>query len=1611
MSRFPFSKAGRIRWSLVPSLILIVGLACVDTLHALCDATVGAYGVCGNLTGAEQDECRDTLWGQLVPVDQGRLPAERDDTRYAGSDVTDHDFPIWQSVDIEEGFLFAAYWYGVEIWDVRGDNAVDPQLLSFFDGKDDRAPVWPPPDEDSERVAEADAPRGNSDILAVAVDFPAGLLVLDTSAKTSKPSLLYQDHSWMGIPSVYTAEIGDRIWAFGALAQGGQGIGLWDLTPTTLPGYSPCHENSSESIQCQGIRRGFVESGSKYQYIDGTPSPNGQRHFLAGSGYLGDVRIWDVTDPLAPVELVAGLDGAANNGVALWEDGGRYYLAVEEFLQLDIFDVTPCMSGGCNSLPQAMSTFPTQINTSYVTYSESEDGTPFLFVGSSDACSGGRQREWLLNVSDPEAPKDITPDGILQIDDGLGGTADIDYWGWYYSSNPDPAGFSRVAPKRGKFSGDYFYRAAGSILDIHQWATSEPTINIQGPAEAFSGDAVALTAETFQCTPTADGWSWNVDGGVINGSATGSSISVTWSTQGQKLVTATNPGCSGAEGAHSITVEEAAARVGSVSAAPNPALVCQKVDFTASDIEGRNPVLKSWEVRDAQDMVVATGGDVNPLVFDTETAGAGSYTATVTVENTDGQDTATSPQVTVDPLPALMLTGDGLPSCDPSGFCSDPPNPPIGGTVAFDISDEDQGATEWRWDFGEGDGFGPWISDPNEGPTPTHTYGSTGSFQVRVEARNCQEGPVTSGTITVQIDQLQPLVADYSVNLSCTSFGCNATAGEPVTFTNQSLGVPETCRYDWKDGSQVETVPCGSPATHTFNEPGTYRVALTIVRAAAADTTCDGEPAGQDKCPPVILVSDPDPPDPPSIRVTGSSSGTVGQTLGFSASASNCSPSPTGWNWSVGDGVISGSQTGSSIQVSWPSVGTKTVRATNSACSPAAGSLSVRITSGDDGGGGDSQVAAAFSYNPGEPDVGEDVLFDASSSTGDISFTWDFGDGSKASGQQVTHRFEQAGTYEVKLTVSEVGCISAGCPSDTETATVIVGGGGDPPLVASFTTDAECLQFLPNAPCQAETGSPVGFTGATEDADSHEWDFGDGETKIGRNVSYTWSAPGTYTVTYTARRAEETATASRVFEVAGDPLPEANSVILPWIAQADPDKILQQESDLYVHNPGPGSVKVKITFYQQGAPNPDPPSAVRTLAEHATLYFADVMTELFESPNIKGFLEIEPLEGEAQPVVTSFNRTFNEDRTYGQVIPGFPRGESPAERQGGAEVLHLVGLNDNSERLAYFGIANPNDQRLRYDLRFYDALGRPLASTSEPLGVPAFGFKQFQVENIHNLFGVRSQDDYRVAIEPVESGGTPIPFGANLRLGSRDPSFLRAGRTDAEEVFVVGALDTQGLNASIFQSDLILANPSDGLINVDLTFTGAGFFTEPTDTIEETLPPGGTTRLVDVISEWDDVGGVGVLRVASDSDSGVYPVVQGESYEVSKPDEIYGQFMPALTMDDAAVPGEPVSLVGLRQDADFLAGTRSTVWLYNPEDNVASYTLRYFDHGGTEIGVDEQLRLPPGKLRQINPGHHPLPEGGAPEGFVLRVEVEGGALLVAGQVVNDFNDPAYLVGR
>jgi PKD repeat protein len=1552
-----------------------------------------------------------SLWsqGQLQPADGGALPRDRDTTDF-NEVTTNYSSRNWfYGVDIQNGYILMGLAHGIGIWDARTDPANPALVAAQRYGPGLAFPYLPSGEQSKIVFGGISAP---DDSVAAIVGYSgAGILVFDLTDKT-KPRPVYQNSDKTS-ESVYTAKIGGTRYAFMAAPTPG---GLYAYNLDKALTYSGCLETSANPGNCPGVYLGQVQTTTaSASFVHGTGN-----YVAVSFGGTGGFQIFDMSDPLHPVSKLIGLRSQPVQGIALWNQGSSYYVAVRQGATLTnrqpttaIYDVS-CITGanGCGSLGASLANVntDTQSGGEYLTFSRA-GSTPFLYVGGDAYCIGadGRQHEWLLDVSNPSNPVDVTPQQTTQVTapyNGVDVTRTINYWAYYY--RPNPTGFNLVAPRAGKFLGNYFYRAARSIFDIHKLTRDvPPTANFSySPTEIYPGTPVAFT-DNSTGSPTI--WSWSFQDGTP-ASSIQSSPTVTFGTPGTKSVSLTATNLQGPSSASkSIIVLPPTPQVGGITVSPANPLVCQPVTFTATGVTGQPTLVYGWTLNGSP----VAGATTSTFNWATAGLASGLYTAAVTVTN--GAGTATkNVAVNLAALPPLAFGAGGAPTNDPF----------TAGTVKFHANGV--GATEWNWDFGDGQGFRGWTSDPVTGPDPSVSYTAIGSKSVKVQIRNCVQGAITSQTLTINITQTTPLSASFQAALFCQFSQCFATAGIPVLFNDSSQGA-EHWDYDWNHASTsaacnfTDADHTSAVASHTYTTAGDYYPCLRVRRGTSeqsvtvhsrinvASVTGGGGGGGGTT---------------PTISLSGSSSGQINQAFTFAASASNCSPSST-WVWNTSGGSITGSATGNSISVSWATTGSKTVSVTNSGCVNAQGVRTVSVTDANGGGGGGATgggaLQAQFNVSPASPNPGDTVSFDASPSTGSpTDYSWNFGDSSATvTGKTATHSYTGAGSYVVQLSISKpsTGCPFAPCVAESKVTKVVVVAGTPPPppVSADFTASVNCINVGGFDQCQGQTGQAVTLTATAADATSFQWNFGDGATGSGRTVTHTWAQPSSYSVSLTTGNGQSTATKIRTFVVSGSgtppppPPPTVKSVVLPWIAQTR--GALVQSSDLYVHNPTAGPMNVTLEFRKRGLPESNPPRVSKTIAPGATLYVADVLRELFDRENVAGFVSLVVDQGDAAPIITSYNTTVQADgKQFGQTISGISM-SSTGTAVGSDPVSpmqNLVGLISNADRLAYFGVSNPGQTPATYHLRFYDKTGKLIGESSQDLTVSSFGQRQFQSAEIQSTFGISNQIDYRVEVE-TKTGGTLVPYASNLRLASNDPSFMEAGSSKNAKAYLLGVLGAAGTNNSLWRSDLLLSNIGSQASTADVTFTSIGVNAVPTPALHVTLQPGETKRLEDVVAGQLGVqNGIGLLTVSSHSPDGTFPIVQGESYDNSDPTKRFGQAMAAFNDANAAGSGQSHYMVGLRQDANH----RTTFWLFNPGSTVAQYDLVYRGLDGTVIGTTKNVQLGPGKLRQFSPNQHPLPAAGVQNGFTVQVTVKSGKVLSAAQVVNnDTNDPSYIQGE
>ena len=805
--------------TLLPALLAV--LAAAPLTAGACGDNAPARPVpeCRRVDGGLEVACGDPdaigMWpGGLRPGLPGQvLPQERDSTQYNSTTIpgaaSGHE--LFHSLDAVDTHLYVTYNAGVQVWNIAGIRAENPQFLIAKDG-------WRGDFFEFQSVGENDfyvddvaaiADGSNRRLVAVSGRHTIGISLWEHTVAPFDFDQLYQDTTNRS-QQVRAVEWGNRHYAFAA---GPLGVYVYDMT-FARDLANPCEDQGG--TVCPGVYKGKLGNTNIALYLD-LIERGGKVYVVKSGGNALPVEIWETSNPANPGTAIRRFQGlpAGGNGVAFFELGGVAYLGVVEKVgtswRVRIYDVDACLdSDGCTSLGPALysrNVLAAASSAQFLTYSTS-DATPFLYYGLNQINLQGSKAELLLDLTGfPGLVSEYTESGATYSDGCSGNT--VDYWGDYHPKNG--WGLGNVRPMVGKFSGDYFYRAAYGILDVHVKTIEGATLLITGGpvgGVGFVGVDYVFEATALACVPEPV-WNWSAsNGGVVVG--TGDTVSISWPTAGPKFVTASNSGCAAPPATLDLDIQQAAAAVGGVSVDPAAPSVCETVTFTAEDVTGQPPFVDEWEVRDASGGLVAFGlGSGLSFDWDTDdTTPAGSYTASVLVTNlaNPGGDLAAG---------GFTLAAAALDFTEPPSFDGAPGPAVINAPVQFRVSTA--GASSWTWDFG--DGSAPVeLTTRAAGENPQHTYTLGGTYDVTVTIENCV-GAID--TAELSIDVVEEELQVESFRPVCPFGLCEFCVGEEVFFTQEYVGQPQSYSYDWRGDGEFSQATAQPRDSHVYCQGGT----------------------------------------------------------------------------------------------------------------------------------------------------------------------------------------------------------------------------------------------------------------------------------------------------------------------------------------------------------------------------------------------------------------------------------------------------------------------------------------------------------------------------------------------------------------------------------------------------------------------------------------------------------------------------------------------------------------------------------------------------------------------------------------------------------------------
>lgn len=314
------------------------------------------------------------------------------------------------------------------------------------------------------------------------------------------------------------------------------------------------------------------------------------------------------------------------------------------------------------------------------------------------------------------------------------------------------------------------------------------------PSPSFSASNTCLgTAMSFTNNSTgASTYSWNFDDG---NSSTSSAPSHTYTNAGSYNVELTAKTSQGCESSTSNNVVVYALPVANFSASNE----CLGEDVSFNNLS-TGATSYSWSLGDGNSSTDAAPAHGY--------ASSGTYTVSLTATSSNSCTHQASKSVTVYALPAPSFTA--------STVC-------FGNATSF--TNTTSGTNSYAWNFGDG------TSSSLE--SPSKTYSNDGRYDVILTATS-GDGCIGADTSKVTVNE-QP-VASFTANTVC--------ATDSTHFTNASTG--NIFSYNWRFGNGATSKDM-SPGT-VYTAGGTYQASLQVVTAqgcndqALVDVTVHAQP-------------------------------------------------------------------------------------------------------------------------------------------------------------------------------------------------------------------------------------------------------------------------------------------------------------------------------------------------------------------------------------------------------------------------------------------------------------------------------------------------------------------------------------------------------------------------------------------------------------------------------------------------------------------------------------------------------------------------------------------------------------------------------------------------
>ncbi len=365
-----------------------------------------------------------------------------------------------------------------------------------------------------------------------------------------------------------------------------------------------------------------------------------------------------------------------------------------------------------------------------------------------------------------------------------------------------------------------------------------------------------------------------------------------------------------------------------------------------------------------------------------EAQAAGTYAVNVTVVAYVNGDIGTISESTHIFTGSVVVANEAL----GASATADPTTGLAPQDVSFDVTASGgNGSYSYAWKFGDG--------ATGSGQSPTHTYTAAGTYTANVTVTDnlgrstyATTSPITIAPGIMVNITAQPSSGPFPLQVKFNSTVDNAAAGDLT--------------YAWKfgdGGTSTDAAP-----THTYSKQGDYSVVLNVTDSRGRNGTSSALT--------VIVTAS------ANVVITVSASTTSGTApldVSFTSQVSGGTP-PYTYSWDFGDGATS-TLGNPSHTYTESSIYHATLTVTDSA-SQIVTSKAITITVKSDT---TMEVTIDAANMTGSKPLTVSFTSTIVNGTGPYFYTWDFDDGTTSTQAKPVHVFDQAGKYNVTLSVQD----------------------------------------------------------------------------------------------------------------------------------------------------------------------------------------------------------------------------------------------------------------------------------------------------------------------------------------------------------------------------------------------------------------------------------------------------------------------------------------------------------------------------------------------------------------------------------------------------------------